>query len=131
MLQIHVPSLDVLSNILMDPYLAAFLVIPIAALLAKESYQLRFSLWVVFIVYVPVGWLLVNLSVARHFELLAQAVRDTANPSQELLDNSQNDGAANVFAYYFGWAYAAIYFVVCLWAFKVVTFFIYRRRAAS
>ena len=115
----------------MDPYLAAFLVIPIVALLAKESYQLKFSLWVVFIVYVLIGWLLVNLSVARHFDLLAQAVRDTANPSQELLDNSQNDGAANVFAYYFGWAYAAIYFVVCLWAFKVVTFFIYRRRAAS
>ncbi len=94
----------------MDLYFAAFLTIPLVLLAAKELGWLRSSIWLIFFVYIVVGWLLVYLSVESYQRSLDNLVRNTPNPSEELLKNLQNDGAARVFATYFGWAHSVIYF---------------------
>ncbi len=91
----------------------AFLVIPVAALVAKESGKLKLSMWSIFIIYIAVGWLLVYLGVERYFASLDELIRSTPNPSEKLLNERQND-AKEVFALFFGWIYAAVYFLICL-----------------
>jgi len=114
----------------MDFFLAAFLVLPILALTAKEFGKLKLNLWVIFALYVVVGWLLIHLSVERYFDLLDEAVRSTPNPSSELLNKWQSDGAARVFASYLGWAQAAIYFLFWLWMIKIASFYIRKLRSS-
>ena len=103
----------------MNAYVVAFLVIPLFALVAREFFNIKVSLWIVFVVYVLVGWALVNLAVWSHFAGLEALVRSYASPPEQLLDELQGDGAKYVFAYYFGWAYAAIYFLLSLWLFYI------------
>jgi hypothetical protein len=98
----------------MNIFTFGFLLIPIAAIAANEVSSKKVSLWFIFIVYVLVGWLLWNLSVWWYFQQLDELVRSTPHPSAELLEKWQNDGAANVFALYFGWLFAAVYFLVCV-----------------
>ena len=102
----------------MNLFFAAFLLLPILALLAKESGKLRLPLWSIFLLYVAVGWLLVNLAVERYYAYLNELVLSTPDPPEELLNRMQNDGAKRVFALYFGWAYAGGYFLICLWIVK-------------
>ena len=98
----------------MNIYDAIFLLFPIVAIIAKEMLKLKISLWIIFVVWVGFGWLLVNLATWRHYEMLDELMRNTPNPSEELVERWQNDDASQVFALYFGWAYAAIYFLLCL-----------------
>jgi hypothetical protein len=97
----------------MNLYFVAFLIIPILALAAKEFGTLKLSRWSIFFIYVAAGWLLVHFAVVSHFTSLDEIVRNAPNPSEELLSEWENDGAPQVFALLFGWAYAAIYFLVC------------------
>jgi 4-amino-4-deoxy-L-arabinose transferase-like glycosyltransferase len=97
----------------MNIFHTAFLVFPIFAICVKEFFQPKISSWFVFIICILIGWLLWNLAVWQHFETLDALVRNTPNPSEELLDRWQSDGAPKVFALYFGWVFAAIYFWVC------------------
>ena len=113
----------------MNPFDAAFLILPVAALVAREFGKLKLPLWLIFLIYVPAGWLLMTLGVEWYFAALDKAVRSTPHPSEELLNKWQSDGAARVFAVYFGWAFAAIYFVLCLLIIKTVSFFVRRRSA--
>jgi hypothetical protein len=53
-----------------------------------------------------------------HFDELAK-LASTPGASDEIMDAAQNDGAARVFALYFGWAIAAFYFGAWALAFKV------------
>jgi hypothetical protein len=115
----------------MNPFDAAFLILPVAALVAREFGKLKLPLWLVFLIYVPAGWLLMTLGVEWYFAALDKAVRSTPHPSEELLHKWQSDGAARVFAVYFGWAFAAIYFALCLWIVKIVHFFVTRLRTAN
>ncbi len=97
----------------MNLYFAAFLTIPILALAAKEFGGLKLSRWSIFFIYIAAGWLLVYFAVEAHFAFLDEKVSSTPNPSEELLNEWENDGAPQVSALFFGWAYAAIYFLVC------------------
>src|SRR4051812_32350978 len=92
----------------MNCYLIVFLVTPLVLLTIRECLGRRLSVWPLFILYVAIGWLLINLALAASNSALEEAVRQ--NPTEELLNRLQNDGAANVFTFYLGWAYAAIYF---------------------
>jgi len=102
----------------MNLFFASFLILPILALLAKESGKLKLPLWSIFLVCAVVGWLLVNLAVEQYFASLDEVISSSPNPPEELLERRQNDGAKRVFALYFGWAYAALYFLICLWIIK-------------
>ncbi len=106
----------------MNPYHIAFLTLPIAAIVAKLFFKWRLSLWIIFFGCVLSGWGLAHLAVERHFDNLDALVRSTPQPSPTLLDALQRDGAAQVFALYFGWAYAAVYFLLCLGLAYVVKF---------
>ena len=97
----------------MNLYFAAFLIIPILALAAKEFGGLKLSRWSIFFICVAAGWLLIYFAVESYFASLDEIVSNTPNPSEELLNEWENDGAPRVFAFFFGWAYAAIYFLVC------------------
>jgi hypothetical protein len=98
----------------MSIYLLAFLLIPIAAISAREIFGWKRSIWLIFFTCVLVGWLFWFLSVWSIHQQLDEIVEGTPNPPKELLDRWQNDGAANVFAMGFGWVFAAIYFLACL-----------------
>lgn len=104
----------------MSLYLTAFLILPLVSLVAKESGELKLPLWLIFFIYLGVGWLLVHLSVQSSLANIDGLVRNTPHPSSELLDEWQSDGARQVFALYFGWAYAAIYFLACLLVVKII-----------
>jgi hypothetical protein len=104
----------------MNFYLAAFLIIPVVALIAREAGKLRLSRWIIFFGYLAVGWLLVYLAVQSYLDNLDEPVRNTPHPSKELLDEWQDDGAKEVFALYFGWAFATVYFLACLMIINLV-----------
>jgi hypothetical protein len=109
----------------MSLFVAAFLILPIAVLVARESGKLKLSLWSIFFICIAVGWLLVYLAVEQYSASLDEVVRKTPNPPKEFLDEWQNDGAKQVLGLYFGWAYAAVYFLICL---SVVRMMRVRRR---
>jgi hypothetical protein len=96
----------------MNLYFAAFLIIPIVILVAKESGRLSRSPWLIFFSNAVIGWLLIILAVDSSQRSLDDIVRHTTNPSDELLKQWQNDGATQVFALYFGWIYAIVYFLI-------------------
>ena len=98
----------------MNLFDVAFLIIPVAAIAAREFFGLKVSLPTIFLAFLAVGWGLVNLSMGRYFAALDELVRSTPHPSEELLEKWRNDGARRVFALYSGWALAAVYFAICL-----------------
>ena len=97
----------------MNVYLLAFLTIPIIAIFGHQALKFKYSLWWIFAFFMPIGWALFVLSHISYQSSLDELVRSTANPSDELLNEWQNDGAANVFALYFGWLISIVYFFVC------------------
>ncbi len=54
----------------MNLYFVAFLIIPVAAIVAKAFFKLRLSLWFIFFVYIALGWGLAHLAVQSHFDNL-------------------------------------------------------------
>jgi hypothetical protein len=111
----------------MDPFLTVFLIIPPAALVARELGRLKLPLGLVFLIYVPAGWLLLSLRVQWHFAVLDQLARNNPNPSAEVLTKLQHEGGTMVFALYLGWAMAAVYFGICLGLIKIASYLIRRR----
>ena len=105
----------------MNLYFAAFLIIPVIALAAKESGTLKLAIWFVFVIYVVLGCLLVNLALDASQRDLDEIVRNTLNPSDKLLNEWQSGDTARVFASYFGWIYSSVYFYVCYCAVKLGT----------
>lgn len=82
-----------------------------AALLASRFFWRKPLWWVIVPVVIIVGWAAYFLSVVIHFEELQELVRNTKNPSQELLDEAYSDGGPLVFAAFFGWLIALVYAV--------------------
>src|SRR3989442_12066110 len=70
---------------LMNPYLIAFLTLPIAAIVAKLFFKWRLSLWIIFFGCVLSGWGLAHLAVERHFDNLDALVRSTPNQVRRCL----------------------------------------------
>ncbi len=105
----------------MNIFLIMFLALPPAMFIAKSYWRWRISTVLLFIGYLVLGWILINLAVWWHFEMLSEKLQDLTAPSEKLMETIQNDGAKRVFALYFGWAYALIYFVFWLLARLVVT----------
>ena len=104
----------------MNIFLAVFLMLPPAVIAAKEILKIKSPIWFIFFFCVVSGWLLANLAIWKHYELLDELVRNTPVPSEELLEQWQSDGAPKVFALYFGWTYAAFYFLLCLLLLNVI-----------
>jgi hypothetical protein len=112
----------------MNPFLIVFLATPFVALAARELFNLRASYRVIVIVYLILGWGLVNLAVEWRVSSLEALVQSSTSSSPGLLEKLQNDGATRVFAYYFGWVYAPIYFLLCLWVYYTARYFTRRVR---
>ena len=105
----------------MDIFVIGFLLIPVVAISAKELFGWKRSLWLIFFVCVLFGWMLWALSIWSSQQQMDELVTRTQDPPKELLDGWQNDGATNVFALYFGWAIAAVYFLACLVFVRIVS----------
>ncbi|MEE4187802.1 MAG: hypothetical protein V2I76_05060 [Roseobacter sp.] len=74
-----------------------------------------------------VGWAAYFFSVSAHFKELYERVGNTANPSQELLDEAYSDGGPLVFGALFVWLVALIYaapwfvlFLMATWVRRVI-----------
>ena len=111
--------------------LAAFLALP-ALLLTARFVAPSGAPWRAVIALLMLGsWLSVNSAVYFLFEHLADLVRGQVNPSQELLDRWQSDGAARVFALIFGWLYGLLYAVPFFAAFALASWWRRRRQART
>jgi hypothetical protein len=106
-------------------FFAIFCLLPPVLLGGKFYWKWRISSWWLFVGFVLVGWILVNLTVWRHFEVLAD-LASIPGASDDVMDAAQNDGATRVFGLYFGWLYAALYFGGWTLALRVSAF-VYRR----
>lgn len=93
----------------MNVFFVAFCALPPAILLAKAYFKWRMSTWWFFAGFVMVGWILWFVAIWLRFEDLARQA-STPGASDELMDQAQKDGAPRVFALYFGWAFAGLYF---------------------
>ena len=100
----------------MNAFFVAFCVLPPALLGAKAYWKWRIHFWWLFAGFVLAGWVLVNLAIGRHFQELNELAWHTTGASDELKEAAQSDGAVQVFGLYFGWAYAAAYFGVWVFA---------------
>ena len=110
-----------ISIALLNPFNIAFLVLPPFLIISRHFSKIRIPMWAIFIGYVLMGWAFINLGVLLHFEMLAKLIESTTNPPQKWIDALVNDGAGRVFALFFGWVYATIYFIVWYISIFVVT----------
>lgn len=101
-------------------FFIAFLLVPLIALSAKKLLGWNRSIWLIFFVWIPLGWMLWILAIWSAEQHMDDLLRSNPDPSKELLDAWQNDGAANVFALYLGWAIAAVYFLLCLIVINII-----------
>lgn len=67
--------------------------------------------WLLHFAVIGIGWVLVNAAVYFHYEHLGILLQATSNPSQEMIDTANADGAPRVFALLFGWAYGILYLI--------------------
>ena len=113
--------------IIFNPFFITFLALPPFIIFLRHIGKLRAPRWMISLGFVLVGWALLNLAVFLHFEMLGRLVENTANPPQEWIDEWTNDGGKRVFALFFGWSYAVVYFLlwyIAVWiATKTVCFF--------
>jgi hypothetical protein len=101
-------------SIFQNPFLLLWLICPLLFILAKTLFRWRISWVQIFFAYAMIGWLLLNAAHWFTTYLLEEQLRATPNPSDELLENLQNDGGGNVILYLFGWIHSSVYFL--LWS---------------
>lgn len=92
-----------------------------AVLLASRFFWRKPPWWVIIPLFIIVGWATYFFSVVTHFEELYELIRNTKNPSQELLDEAFSDGGPLVFAALFGWLIALAYAMPWLVVFLLAT----------
>ena len=100
--------------------IALFLLLPPILLWCHIRFPKRFTWPVVILLDASFGWALINASLHLYQNELARVVRETPNPSAELLEAMQTDGAANVFTMALGWAYALAYLLVWVFPYLLV-----------
>ncbi|MCI0330655.1 MAG: hypothetical protein L0196_06850 [candidate division Zixibacteria bacterium] len=109
----------VVFDILSQVALGLFLIMPPTFLFVHYRWKPRWHPVFLFLGFIVLGWLLLNVSHHLYYESLFLQVGATPNPSDELRDRMQSDGAANVFTLLFGWLFAAIYFTIWFALFRI------------
>ena len=97
---------------LINPFFIIFVFLPPFLLILRHFDKIEFSGWAIFLVFVVTGWIFVNLGIYFYYEMLEGLINTTPNPPQKWFDTLNEDGAKRVFALYFGWIYAVIYFLL-------------------
>lgn len=87
--------------------IAGFAVLPLAVLGLRAAHSKHMPWWAVFSITLVFGWALALIGA--------------------MLSEGPETGAGHVFALFFGWAYALVWFVPWFLAYAVIQFF--RRRA--
>ena len=100
--------------------LAVFLILPPVLLLCHVRFRQRFTWPAVILLDAFCGWLAINACLWLYEAELGRIISNTSNPSAELLDKWQNDGAANIFTMILGWAYALAYLLVWVFPYLLV-----------
>ena len=107
---------DILNDAVLDIFIyvtmGLFLILPPGLLFARNCWKPRIHTAWLFLGFAVLGWLLLNAYLHLSFEYLARQVQATPNPSDELIDSLNSDGAVIVFTFLFGWLYATIYFAL-------------------
>lgn len=70
----------------------------------------RFPMWALFLSYVLVGWICVNLGIWLYYESLGWLIEVASDPPVAWTEAWAADGAKRVFGLFFGWIYAIVYY---------------------
>tara|TARA_R110002050_G_scaffold261992_1_gene402191 strand:- start:16 stop:444 length:429 start_codon:yes stop_codon:yes gene_type:complete len=92
-----------------------FLLLPSTLLVSKWFLGRFLPWWLLLLVCALVGWFAAHLRVHFYFESLAAEydsyTSQGVEPPAELTEAMISDGAARVFAFYFGWLFSVIWLV--------------------
>ena len=129
--QVAFPAQQLTVNrILYLSCLGGFLLLPFAVLLLRAFRRKFMPWWLAFLAVAALGWLLVNGTVHFSFAHLGDLIHSYGdNPPNELVERWANDGAKRVFALFFGWVYALVWFVPLLLVYGLIQLF--RRRSPT
>ena len=90
-----------------------FLLIPPALILPRFFGKLRLPLWVSMILFIILGWVLVNLAIWLYFDYLWELAQSLPEgpEKEEARDKWATDGASLTGALFGGWILALFYFL--------------------
>ena len=93
-----------------------FLLIPPALILPRFFGKFRLPPWVSMILFVILGWVLVNLATWLYFDYLQELAQSLPEgPEKEVTrEKWATDGASLTGALFGGWVLALLYFLSCL-----------------
>jgi hypothetical protein len=104
-----------------------FLLIPPALILPSFFGKFRFPLWASMILFIILGWVLVNLAIWLYFDYLWELAQSLPEgpEKEEARDKWATDGASLTGALFGGWIPALLYFLSWLtigWIAKKIRF---------
>jgi hypothetical protein len=90
-----------------------FLLIPPALILPRLFGKFRFPLWASMILFIILGWVLVNLAIWLYFDYLWELAQSLPEgpEKEEARDKWATDGASLTGALFGGWIPALLYFL--------------------
>jgi hypothetical protein len=90
-----------------------FLLIPPALILPSFFGKFRFPLWASMILFIILGWVLVNLAIWLYFDYLWELAQSLPEgpEKEEARDKWATDGASLTGALFGGWILALLYFL--------------------
>jgi hypothetical protein len=105
-----------------------FFLIPPALILPRFFGKLRFPLWASMILFIILGWVLVNFATWLYFDYLAELAQSLPEglEKEEARDKWASDGASLTGALFGGWILALLYFLSWLtigWIAKKLSWF--------
>jgi hypothetical protein len=109
--------------------LALFVALPPAVLLARHRLGQSIPWWTVVLIIAGGGWLFVNFGNYFYGQYTCESVNGVWNPAEGALARCTNDGARDVFTFFFGWLYALLYSIPFFLLFGLAAWL--RRRRSS
>jgi hypothetical protein len=93
-----------------------FLLIPPALILPRFFGKFRLPLWASMILFVILGWILVNFATWLYFDYLQELAQSLPEgpEKEETREKWATDGASLTGALFGGWVLALLYFLFCL-----------------